>query len=842
MIQRARALAVALLLLGVLGGAALAQEPETDDLVQLDFNDAPLTEIIDAISRMTNRNFIYDERVRGNVTIKSPTPISKEQAYAVFESVLQVKGFTTVTTPGGALKIIPLRDAKETNVDTSMSSFQPQNRDRFITRLIPLKFIEAEPIVNTLKPLVSKDANISAYAPTNTVILTEAASNIRRILAILEAIDVESYKEELAVLTIEHADAQTLATQISEIYGAEVSSTTTAPAASRRARNSRRARTAPTPSPTAGVIRAKVRILTDTRTNALIVLAAEEQLDDVRALVARLDVPVSGGGRIHVYYLQHADATDLAQTLGSLISGRGAPAGGGAGGAAAGGATSAQALRAAVTGLAGGISVTADVATNSLLIQASKEGFDTISGVIAKLDVERPQVLVEALIIEVDVTDSETLGFTGLVRFINGDTEFSTLIAPATVGGLAAGGPIGGAIAAGLPLVQRFLTDTRDGPLDANGNPTGSGQVIETIINAAASDNGTNIISAPHILTMDNEQAEIRIGQNIPIITNRVQSAQGVTAARDQLATSVNVERQDIGVTLRVTPHITEGDSLRMEIFQEISAINQGLSSTFDADSVGVPLSQRTIANTVIVKDSETGVIGGLLSDVYQDQVSKVPFLGDIPILGWAFKTTTRSLRKINLLIFLTPHIVRSTDDMEKETIYKREEFAESSQEGLEWSDRERQVEKSRQKEAAEAGEPYEPRGQNPARIRVLKHEARYPVERIDELDEKKQAERERLEAERLAAERAPYYMVAALVTEGEEEAMGSLQDVIDAGHDGTLVSTSLNGGMAFELQVGPYATIDQAQRVREVIEKTQALNATILVVPNPHAPSGEEP
>jgi type II secretory pathway component GspD/PulD (secretin) len=500
-----------------------------------------------------------------------------------------------------------------------------------------------------------------------------------------------------------------------------------------------------------------------------------------------------------------------------------------------------------VSGLAGGNRVNADPATNSLDNQTSKEGFDTISGVIAKLDVERPQVLVEALILEVDVTNSEQLGFTGIFRLINGNTELSTIIAPRTMGqaasGFLMGGPIGAGINAGIPLAQRLLNDTRDGPLDADGNPTGDGRVIDAIITAAAADNGTNIISAPHILTMDNEQAEIRIGQNIPIITSRVDSAAGQV---NNLASSVNVERQDIGVTLRVTPHITEGDSLRLEIYQEISAINAGLSlAVGNAEDVGVPLSQRTIENTVIVKDQDTVVIGGLLSDEYQDQISKVPFLGDIPILGWMFKSTNRELRKINLLIFLTPYIIRSPQDMELESIRKREEFANASQDGLEWSDRERQVEKNRQKEALAAGEPYEPKGQNPARIRVLEHEARYPVERIETLHEEKRAEIARIEAEQLAAERAPYFMVAALVSGGEEDAMDALQHVIDAGHDGTLVSTSLNGGMAFEVRVGPFPTIDEARRVKDLVARSRGvrgLSPTILVVPNPYDSGGAVP
>jgi general secretion pathway protein D len=223
-----RAGALAALLCGLAALAAYGQEESGQEsgqengqaMVTMDFADAELAQVIETIARATNRNFIYDDRVRGRVTIVSPEPIPVEQAYAVFESVLQVKGFTTVTTPGGAIKVIPVREAKESSIETVKSSRRPPNRDRFVTRLIPLNYIDADSIVETLKPLVSKDAAMAAYAPTNTVILTESASNIRRLIAILESIDVETYKEELAVINVEYADATTLADQVSEIYRA----------------------------------------------------------------------------------------------------------------------------------------------------------------------------------------------------------------------------------------------------------------------------------------------------------------------------------------------------------------------------------------------------------------------------------------------------------------------------------------------------------------------------------------------------------------------------------------------------------------------------------------------
>ncbi|MBW2715013.1 MAG: type II secretion system secretin GspD, partial [Deltaproteobacteria bacterium] len=763
MTGHARTLVAAVLataLLGLVSTLSPADEldrseaAEEDDLVQLDFNDAELTTIIDAISKMTSKNFIYDERVRGKVTIKSPTRITREQAYAVFESVLQVKGFTTVKTPGGALKIIPVRDAKQSNIETTKTTLAPPNTDRFVTRLIPLRYIDAASITTTLKPLVSKDGSIDAYEPTNMVILTEAATNIRRLMAIMEAIDIETYQDELAIFKIKHADARTLAEQVSEIYGAEVSSSSSSSRSSSSRRSSRSTTNKSSEKSTGAPGHDKVRLMTDERTNSVIVLAPRVQMGEVRNLIKRLDIPISGGGRIHVYYLQHADAEELALTLNSLVSGTiASPSSSARSGQ---GATS---LAAVVQELADGVKITADPATNALVIQSSREGFETISEVIAKLDIERPQVLVEALIMEVDVTNSEDLGFTGMFRFINGNTELTTVIAPRAAEGFMLGGPVGAAVMGGAPLLQRFLRDTTN-------EGENNGTVIDGIIRAAAGDSGTNIISAPHILTMDNEEAEIRIGQNIPIITGRTQSAGGVANATGNLATAVNVERQDIGVTLRVTPQITEGNSLRMEIYQEISSINVGLTASGAlgaAEDVGVPLSKREIENVVVIRDGETVVIGGLLSDEYQDTVSKVPFLGDIPIIGWAFKSSSRELRKINLLVFLTPHIIRSPEDLELETIRKREEFAESSKEGLKWSDRERTVERKRQEAAEAAGEEYKPLGENPVRISVLEHEARYPVERIAEIEIEAETARAEAEVARLAAANAPKYAVQAL-------------------------------------------------------------------------------
>lgn len=343
-----RVLAFALataLLAATLSSPAVAQSVRTngDRLVQLDFDDVELAVVIETIARLTEKNFIYDDRVRGRVTIVSPSQVTLEQAYAVFESVLEVKGFTTLEGPGGVIKIIPVRQAKESSIETVRSGVSPK-RDNFVTRLIPLKYIDGTQITNTIKPLIGKDAAMVAYQPTNTIILTDTQSNIGRILSILDSIDVETYREDLAVIKIEHADASILGSQISEIYGAEVSSVgaSTGRPAPRRSSRSRTPTAQTGDNPNAPG--AKVRLITDERTNSLIVLAPRSQIDDVRDLVRKLDVEVSGQGRIHVYYLKHADSEELAQTLQSLLGGgAGAGAGGGAG------VATPQNLRAAVT-------------------------------------------------------------------------------------------------------------------------------------------------------------------------------------------------------------------------------------------------------------------------------------------------------------------------------------------------------------------------------------------------------------------------------------------------------------------------------------------------------------
>jgi general secretion pathway protein D len=783
--------------------------PVEEELVSLDFSDVELPVVVDTISRMTGFNFIYDDRVRGRVTIVSPTRVTVEQAFAVFESVLKVKGFSLVLGPGNTYKIIPIRDIKESSIDTIKDGRESPNRDRFVTRLVPLRFIDAEAITQTIKPLISKDASLVAYAATNTIIVTDSESNIRRLLSILDAIDVESYRQELSVIKIEHADANTLGEQLSEIYGAEVAGGSGGQtAAQRRARSRRRTDTAATPTVgDAGVAGPQVRILTDERTNSLLVLSSRQQLADIRGLVRKLDIPVVGTGRIHVRYLRHADAEELSETLNTLLSG--AQGGGGGRPGATGAAGGTANLRSAVTPLADGVNVTADPATNSLVIQASKEAYETLVQVIEKLDVSRPQVLVEALIVEVEIRDDFDLGFGAAFRIINGDTDLifataSSIMAPGS-----------GTLATAL------RTKSFDDPNDIF-NPgavvTGSGSTnVVAQVTASERDAGLNIVSAPHILTSDNEEAEIQIGQNIPIVTGRTDAATG----GDNLSQAVNVERQDIGVTLRVTPQISEGNTVRLEIHEELTEVLEE-SVGGDPEEVGVSLSSRKVDNTVVVSDGETVAIGGLISETFGETETKVPFLGDIPFLGWAFKTVGESSRKVNLLIFLTPHIVRNEEDLEMATIRKRLELEEAV------DDRDAFPELADYDGKAPPGYGDYEVAQELGRIAE-----RYPIERMWAIEDAKAEKRERRQRElEMEAEAGiQRYGINVATYVDESEAIETLTELVDAGYDGSLISSDSDGVLVFTLQVGPFDDLWTAQRTAETLDASYGYSSSVTVL-----------
>jgi hypothetical protein len=317
-------------------------------------------------------------------------------------------------------------------------------------------------------------------------------------------------------------------------------------------------------------------------------------------------------------------------------------------------------------------------------------------------------------------------------------------------------------------------------------------------------------------LTSDNEEAEIRIGNNIPIITNRLSGATGNT---DGLSTSVSVERQDIGVTLRVTPQISEGDTLRLKIFQELSDVNEGLTESFAAEDSGVALTNTRIENTLVVADGETVVIGGLISDNVQDSETKIPFLGDIPVLGWMFKSVSTKTTKQNLLLFLTPHIIRSREDLERVTIEHREEFAQAAAGGLALEGDERDAAEAEGISLAKL------RGHDPVRGALLDHRERYPFDRVSELAAG------HISRVDLAPEPEARYGVQAGVFANEDAATETLTRILEGGHDGALLTTQVNGTLIYEIHVGPFASLGDARTASALLRGSLGLDPSITVL-----------
>jgi general secretion pathway protein D len=589
------------------------------------------------------------------------------------------------------------------------------------------------------------------------------------------------------------------------------------------------------------------RFIPDERTNSIVVIATKSILQSIERIISLLDYKRKGAGRIHVYRLKNADADEIAQTLSSLASGAPgssstglrsstsrtsltglggtaqSPAGTGALGALTGGGGPSAS---AVAELGDGVRITADAPTNSLIIQASAEAFATISEVIDALDVRRPQVMVEALIMEVDANPTQALGAGWIANMKTKDgsvlgigSENGTAASTSTVtNGLVNGLSNPGSFTAALLGKTISITD-----------PNGvvhQVPVVQALITASQEDKNVNIISAPTILTADKKEAEIIVGQNIPVPTSRLQAASTTTDPNAAFQTSQNIARQDVGVTLRVTPQISEGDTVRLNIFQEISEVDVALSNS----TLGPTTRNRKVENTVYVRDGEAVMIGGILSDVQGETEDKVPWLGDIPILGWAFKGTSNDSRKINLLVILTPRIVRDPEDLQRLTVENRERFKSASAPSIDLSEEE----KEDRRKALEAGIPL-PIDPNPVRRELERHDQRYPVESLPQMrDESVEREKAReAEIESLKKKEASgNYLVQVAHFSSAEEAVELLQKLIADGYDGTVFSQSSQGETTHWVQLGPYTNEAKAQTVARDLNATRGLNALVVVEP----------
>lgn len=634
--NQARALREAGAAPGASGETRQAPPAKPPVFISMDFTDVDLPVLVKFISEQTKKNFIFDERVQGKITIISPRKITVDEAYDVFLSVLAVKGYTTVPQ-ANAVKIVPLAEAKQEGLPTSKETAPPSSE--FVTRIVPLQFLDAAEVVPLLTPLVSRGGLINSFAASNTLLVIDSAANIDRFLKILAEIDVAGTANLFRIIPLKNAPAADVAKTLDSLYQEA------APAApGGRARAAKPGRTRGTAPP---------RFLPDLRTNNLIVLASREVMADVEELLQKLDVPApEHTGKINVYYLENADAEELAKVLSNLSEKRAPQAAPAAGQPATiKGVISAE--------LEGGVRIAADKPTNSLIIIASPNDFQTLVEVIKKLDIRRRQVYVEAAIMEISLDKGLDFGveFRGAVETrsngaVIGGTNFdfkgniNQLFAA-----LATGNPL---LFSGTGLIAGGIAGNVKLP-DGTEIPA-----ITAVLRAAQSRSNINVLSTPHLLTMDNKEAEIIVGENVPFITSQ-------TTNTTNIANITNtIERKDVGITLRITPHIHESEFVNLDIYQESSAVKG--DTLLNANLVGPTTTKRSAKTSVLVRNGDTVVLGGMMQETYNTIQRQVPLLGDIPLLGNLFKFKSVTRNKTNLLIFLTPRIIKEPGDMARVT------------------------------------------------------------------------------------------------------------------------------------------------------------------------------
>ena len=655
----------------------------SSNTVNIDFVGIALSDLVRYMAEVMEMNFIIDEDLKGDVTIVSHKPISKALAYEAFLSALEVAGYTTVTV-GKATKIVKTGDAA--NAPTRV--YQGDNipfTENYVTQIIELDNVSVGDISSVVKELASRSAKVIAYSPTNTLILTDNANNIRRVYKVIKDLDVSAPLSRLAVIPLVYADAAEIEKIIEELYGSESSTTSSDSSTSSRrsSRSRRRSSSSKSRDDTSSSASAtKVgdgqyisKVISDERTNSLIVLANEEAMKKINDVVSELDrdVDPSSRSQIHVVYLEHAKAEDVATVLSNLSEQSSSSSSrnrgntgrttssrtrGGRGVSPAGRGSSQDSSSEASTGVTAafdtGVRVTSDENTNSLVIIASPEDFRVIKEVIDKLDVRRKQVFVECVIMEIasDETFDVGLGYHGGAPSEDGSLSLVSSQLNGYSLGLDSTDLLSG-LAMGVfgEMVDVTVSDGAGGTTDLSVPSFG------IALNALQSNSLVNILSTPNVLTLDNEEATISVGRNIPVPTS--------TSFDSNNNPIVSYQREDVGIELTVTPQINESNFVTLEVSQEVSEIEED-SSGLDVTSAGFITSKRTAETTVLVHDNQTIVLGGLIANTETVVETKIPILGDIPLIGVLFRGKRESARKTNLLIVLTPHVISEPSDLEE--------------------------------------------------------------------------------------------------------------------------------------------------------------------------------
>ncbi len=606
--------------------------------VTIDFDNVDIPVFVKFVSELTGKNFVIDEKVRGKVTIISPRRISIDEVYKVFESVLEVYGFATVTA-GEVIKIVPSLQAREKQLETRTKGEEGGAEDKLITQIITLQNANPDDIKKVLDPLISRASVLLSYPPTGMLVLTDYQSNIKKVLEIIGALDVEGTASQISYLPLKAASATELVKYLTQLFAPQPGRTPVTP----------------------------VRFVADDRANAIIIVANEMDSERIKRLIAFMDKEVPrGSATIKVYRLQNAVAEDLAKVLMNIPKAPATPV------PAAAAAAAQAAARSPL--LSRDVQVVADKATNTLIITASNDDYKVLEEVIKSLDVSRPMVFIEALIMEVgvtkdfqvgvewrgikDTTDISALGGAGSAAFLGSGGRgtggaFNIIPTPtATPGGIAVDFPRGfsiGVLGAGITIGGVTF-------------PT-----IGAVLQAIQNDSDVSILSNPQITTLDNEEAEINVGRNVPYVT-RQDTSSSITQAAGGINFST-FEYKDVGVILNITPHINEENFVRLKLNQKVSSVVAG-------SPTGLPTTlKREAKTTVMVKDKETIVIGGMMGDSTEVDGFQVPCLGNIPLFGWLFKSVSRHREKTNLYVFLTPHIIRTQSEAAALYKEKREQM-----------------------------------------------------------------------------------------------------------------------------------------------------------------------
>jgi general secretion pathway protein D len=586
------------------------------------YKDADLGQIIEAVSAVTGKNFIVDPRVRAQVTMLSSTPMSPAAFYEAFLSILQVHGFVAVPS-GDVIKILPDANARQVpalDLPSSVSS----TSDEIVTQVFAVRNVSAAQLVPILRPLIPQYGHLAAYPASNMLIISDRAANVNRIARIIQRIDQQG-DESIDVIPMEHASAVEVVRIVNNLYAGAAAEGAGAPG---------------------------VKIVADERTNSILVSGESSQRLRLKTLITHLDTPLESGGDTQVRYLRYADAEKISQKLREQIQGIVATAAP----SAAGGAASP-----AVSGGGGDKSITiwAEPETNALVVTAPPKVMRSVMSIVDRLDIRRAQVLVEAILVEMSADKAMDLGINWLIA--DTDSDGNTL---------PAGGFVQPVDGTGIgQIIQGILNPDAITSLPS-GLTMGLGQIVNggtswaALIRALGGIGNTNIIATPSIVTLDNEEAEIKIAQEVPFVTGQYTN-QGIPGAGGQVNPFQTIQREEVGNILKITPQINEGDSVVLKISQEASNIAASSQQVSTNDLI---TNKRTITTKVLVEDGGIIVLGGLISDEVRESKSQVPFLGSIPVLGELFKTRSVDKVKTNLMVFIRPRILRDGVDAAIET------------------------------------------------------------------------------------------------------------------------------------------------------------------------------